>query len=469
MKKFLLFVSLLSFLFFSCNILTFEEDTGETKPGLSVSWFNGEYVVFLFSCEVVHYYAEEGVTLKSGSSQYSTDKNWIGNMLFIKPSDGWVKGRMYQSYISGTMYKPSGNTFPVYATSSFTYGDSSSVFCAVSLPPTETECDTDYSFSFAFNKEISKVSFEDSLSISPAAEYRVESSPDKKVFTVYPKNSWSVSTSYSWKITGLKSLDGWEMQYDLTGSFVTKNDYDYPVLEKICPVSDLSDSSIWFEDKVLDGNMSGEMPLGFIFSKSMKFESVKKAVTITPSIDGYFLQADSDGKRFLFVPEKYWKLKKKYIVKVSADAKDKSDLSLFTEFSDSFTSCDEWLELEGLKFDTEEISDWKSSPISHQVSDETISIMLTFSNPFSEDKLYSATNAVSLSLLFPLSSTSPVKTEVLWNEARNVMTVTYKNLTVKTADVPTYYQLKLSGGESGLNTGTGLYLKEDICINIQPE
>ncbi len=457
---------LLPFLLLSCNILTFEEDSGESKPDLSVSWFNGDYVVFLFSCEVLHYYAEECVILKSGTSQFSTDKSWIGNMLLVKPRDGWIKGRMYYSCISGTMFKPSGNSFPVYAASSFTYGDPSSVFYPVSLPPSVSDCGRDYSFSFAFNKEISKVTFTDSFSISPAVEYRIDSDSTRKIFTVHPKKTWAASTFYSWKIESLKSLDNHELQDVLSGNFETRSDYDYPVLTKICPVSDSSDSSIWFEDKSLDGNLSGKMPLGFIFSKPMKFESVKNAVSITPSIDGYFLQSGEDGKRFLFVPEKYWK---KYVVKVSTEAEDDNDLSLFSDFVDSFTSCDEYLELESVKFDTSEITDWRTSTVIHPVSDDSISIMLCFSRPIAEENLYSVANSISLSLLFPMTSKSPVRTEILWNSSRDTVTLTYKNLSVKSAEQTTYYTLKIVGGEGGINTGDGIYLKEDICISIQPE
>ena len=470
MRKIALFLFPFFLLFYSCSIITFDDDDAESMPGMSVSWFDGEYVCFLFSCEVMHYYAEESVTLKSGISQFSTEKTWLGNILLIKPVEGWKKGCVYQAVLSGTMYRPSGNVFPVYASANFTYGNTSDAFHPLSLPESQKDCGTDFSFTFAFNKEISRVSFEESFSISPSCEYRIETDSTRKVFTVYPKSKWAVSTFYTWKIKALNSLDNWELQDVLSGSFETMHDYDYPVLTKICAVSDLSENAIWFEDGNLDGCVSGKMPLGFIFSKPMSFESVKGAVSISPQIDGYFLQADSDGKKFLFVPEKFYKLKKKYVVKVSTDAKDMNDLRLFRDFSESFTSADDYLELVSLKLDTEDVADLGVSSVSHHLPQSgSMTVMLEFSRPFDEENLYSVAKAVSLSLLFPMSSKTPVQTEILWNVNRDVITLTYTNLSVKTSDQTTYYALKIKGGESGVNTGTGLYLKEDICVNIQPE
>ncbi len=454
----------------SCNVISFDDDDVISEPDESAAWFDGETVNFKFSCAVQHYYAEESVMLKSGNSQYSLSKSWKNERtLAIKPEEGWVKGRIYQASLNGTMYKNSGAIFSAYTVTTFRYGDKNCTFNVIDMPKSELDCATDYSFSFEFNKKISKLVFEECFSISPSVEYKIDVDDSKQKVTVSPKNKWATNTLYSWEIRSLKSIDNWELQQNLTNTFQTAIDYESPVLEKICPVTDASESAIWFEEKNLNELLSGKMPIGFVFSKTMDFTSVKNSISFSPSINGYFLQADKEGKRFLYVPEDFYALGKKYVVTVSNTARDTNNLRLYREVKESFTSTDKYLELKSVRFDATDVENWTVSPVVHKISNNSIYIMLTFSESIEEYKLASVSGSISLSLLFPMSSKSPVKTEVSWNKDRNVLTLGYSNLTVKSSDQTTYYRLKLLGGKSGINTGTGIYLREDICINIQPE
>ena len=462
------FLLVVSLLFFSCNFISFDNDEVFCIPGDSVSWYEGDYVVFKFSCEVEHYYAEESVVLKSGTSQYVTEKTWNGNELWVRPEEGWKKGRIYSVAMNGTQYKKGGAVFTAYVVSTFTYGNKEDLFKVIEYPECKKECDQNYLFVIKINKPVSKINFEESFSITPSVGFKIETDETKSEFTIRPENNWDYNTLYSWKIEKLVSIDEWELQQNITGTFETLQDLELPVLETICPVTGIEENSLWLENKKLDGNISSKMPVGFIFSKPMQYESVRNSISFTPDISGYLIQSDDEGKKFIYVPEKYYEVKKTYSLTVSTAAKDKTNKTLYKEHIETFLSSDNYLEIQSFKLDDELIADWKKSPVIHEIVDDKVSISISFSKSISEDNLNEVIDKVSFSLLFPLSSNAPVKTEVSWNDNKDTVNLTYSNLSKMTSDQITYYRLKIAGGINGINTGNGQYLEDEVCINIQP-
>ena len=87
----------------SCAVISFEHDKVYCNPGSDISWFDGESVNFIFSSEVIHYYAEQAVTIKNGNTQISADYEWNGKNLKVKPKEGWISGRIYQIKIEGSV------------------------------------------------------------------------------------------------------------------------------------------------------------------------------------------------------------------------------------------------------------------------------------------------------------------------------------------------------------------------------
>ena len=96
-----------------------------------------------------------------------------------------------------------------------------------------------------------------------------------------------------------------------------------------------------------------------------------------------------------------------------------------------------------------------------------MTVYIVFSKSIEYDRVLDVENLITLSLLFPLTSTSPVKTAVVWNKERDMISLTWKNMTASTDEIGSFYVLKIIGGKNGINTGTGNYLKENICVYLK--
>ena len=121
--------------------------------------------------------------------------------------------------------------------------------------------------------------------------------------------------------------------------------------------------------------------------------------------------------------------------------------------------------------DADAVSDFSGGCIEHVFyknadGDGELTAHILFSHALADDFLTAAANTVTASLLFPFTSSSPVKTAVFWNEDRTRLTVTWTRFTVSTSDVLSYYRLKIAGGPSGITDGRGGYMEKDICINL---
>lgn len=201
----------------------------------------------------------------------------------------------------------------------------------------------------------------------------------------------------------------------------------------------------------------------------MDFSSVKSNISFSPSINGYFYPVENDKKRYLFVPLDYYEIETKYLISVSSDIKDISGNSLFEDIKKEFYSGDDFLTLSSLKIaNNEYIEIPKEITVETTTLEEmeTLSVVFTFSKPIEIKSRYSVVNNISLSLNFPMTSKAPVLLSTKWDMSNTILTITWGNLTKSTSENNTYYDLKLNGGKSGISTGDGIHMKENLCIHV---
>ena len=458
-------------LFFSCNVISFDEYEVDCSQSPAEKYFNGEHIGFSFNCDVVRHYAEQAVTIQSGTHRYEAEYAWSGRSLYVKPSGGWIRGKPYQVSIDGLMRTENNASFHVYTICTFIYGSEAECFYARALPETQVDADLQKKLVFTFNKKIEAARFEKAFSIFPSAEYSIELSDDERTLTVSPAPKWKPNTTYAWTVKQLLSSDGWEIQETLSNTFSTNEDAENPALVSLCPVPDTSSDAEWLTDIALDKHISGKQPIGFVFSKPMDFDSLKDAVSISPSLLGYMIPSGDSRTRFLFVPEEYYKIAAEYTLGIAASAAGENGIPLFEKIVSRFYAADTWLSVVGLSLDADEVSDLSASCIEHALHKNAdgnyeLTARIVFSHAIADDALTAAANAVTASLLFPLTSASPVKTGVFWNEEKTRLTVTWTRFTVSTDDVRSYYRLKIAGGPAGISDGHGSYMEKDLCITI---
>ena len=458
-------------LFFSCNVISFDEYEVVCSQSPAERYFDGAHIGFSFNCDVARYYAEQAVTIKSGTHQYEVEYAWNGRSLYVKPSGGWVPGKPYQVSIDGLMHTQNDATFYAYTICTFIYGSEGERFYALTLPEKYIDADVRQKLVFSFNKKLEAARFEKAFSIFPSADYSIALSDDKRTITVSPSPKWKLNTTYVWTVQPFLSSDGAEMQDVLSNTFSTREDAESPALVSLCPVTDTSPDALWFTDIALDKHISGKQPIGFVFSKPMDFDSVKDAVSISPSLSGYMVPYGDEHTRFLFVPEEYYKVAAEYTLAVSTTAADENGTPLFEKIVKRFYAADAWLSVAGLSLDADVVPDWSAPYIEHSLHKDAdgnyeLTARILFSHEIADGALTAAANAVTASLLFPLTSASPVKTGVFWNEEKTRLTVTWTRFTVSTDDVRSYYRLKIAGGPAGINDGRGSYMEKDLCITV---
>ena len=257
-------------IFFSCNAISFDEYEVVCSQSPAEEYFTGEHIGFSFNCDVVRHYAEQAVTIKSGTHQYEAEYAWAGRSLYVKPSGGWVYGKPYQVSIDGLMHTENSAAFHAYTICTFIYGSEGERFYALALPEKRIGTDPQQKLVFAFNKKIEAARFEKAFSIFPSAEYSIALSDDERTITVSPSPKWKLNTTYAWTVQRLSSSDGWEMQDVLSNTFSTREDAENPALVSLCPVSDTSPDAHWFTDIPLDKNIFGKQPIGFDFALAVR-------------------------------------------------------------------------------------------------------------------------------------------------------------------------------------------------------
>lgn len=455
------------FILFSCDIVTFDKDSVSSNPGSEVAWYEGNTVDFTFSCDVIKYYAEQAVYIKSGTVLYENKYNWNGKTLSVAPKEGWEKGRTYKVYIDGTMYNKNGSTFEVYDCSDFIYGKADERFTLLTYSPINEQCSAlDLQINLTFNKSVNRTDFDKAFSISPGIQFKTVVSEDNTSYTIMPAGKWNLNTLYEWKIKDIKSSDGWILPDEIKGSFQTENDMELPCLDYICPVTDDS-KQMWLTNFELDKHITGKQAIGIAFTKEMDFSSVKNNISFSPMIDGYFMQDENDGKKFIFVPETFYTIDETYYITIAQGIEDTKGLKTADKTCISFIPLTHFMEISSVSINGEIIRE--QDIITKKLPEDEMTIQITFSTAMSKENLSKFSGQVYLNLLFPLTSETPVKTFTVWNKECTILTITWSNITVSANEYISYYQLKIPGGKSGITGSNGTYLKEDFTMVIVPK
>lgn len=476
MKKLFLLLPFL-FAFISCDLVTDKEYFVSVNPNHSFSWFNGSAVCYNFNCDIIQYYVENSVQLKKNGLICEIEFEWLSSSFVkIRPKEDWFNGALYQCELKGILYEKSGVEFSVNDTCTFYYGNASESFYLTQAPFDEKEFDLTKSIVFKFNHKIYKTKFLESLSISTSTSYKVETNDDNTEFTIIPDESWHANEIINWSFNDLISADNYILSGKNYGRIQCISDIEKPKVLTVCAVSSKDADAFWDTENSLNNNISGKMPIGLIFSKSMNLKSLKSGFSIVPNIPGNVSCVSDDCTKFLFIPEENYAIDTEYLLNISSDVEDSSGIKLSENYKEIFTSSETYLSISSLQFESEPELSFPGDTIPdcmtvNMAEDLTgvkeMTVYIIFSKPIESDRVLDVENLITLSLVFPLTSTSPVKTAVVWNKERDMISLTWKNMTASTAEVGSFYVLKIIGGKNGINTGTGNYLKENMCVYLK--
>ncbi|MDR2803789.1 MAG: Ig-like domain-containing protein [Treponema sp.] len=441
-----------------CGIVTWEYLDVVCNVAPYQDYLSEDYLQLNFSIAPNEQSAEKLIQLTSGSGIIKCETRWEGNNMFIRPLTLWQKGASYTFTMTGSLRMEDGRYYNTGIDRSFHYGEKDGTFYLLS----GTFADNVLNFIFA--KPPAITSFNENFSISPYLETDVIFSDDGKTVAVKPKSGWDINTIYTWTIKNMCSRDDYIMEQAYSGTFRGLFDGKLPELLEICPVTYENNGALWHNNKPLDGQLLEKQPIGFIFSKPMEEASVKSGISFYPNINGYILKEDEN--RYIFMPEETYQLKKQYRIQVARTISDVSGLKLFEDRSYFFTAMNDYIKISAVKFDdkTDAMPAGKTISEYDIASTGDLRVTIDFSLIIPEEHRSKAVDAVSLDVLFPLSTANPSLVSIEWSDGGFKLIMTWEGLQASTMGVEQFYSLTISGGRNSVINSRGEYLEEDVCV-----
>ncbi|MDR0443084.1 MAG: Ig-like domain-containing protein [Treponema sp.] len=443
----------------SCNLLTWEYIDISCTVEQNQDYCLDEYVGIIFSIEPDKAEIERKIGFLAGNSTVPVKGHWTDKTYFIKPETSWQKGELYSINLEGSFTMADGRSYTIYLYRKFIHGKKNKDF--------ELQAHNfagDY-LELVFNKPVQITSFNDNFTLTPSIDRNVNFLDGNKRVRITPGNKWSVNAIYAWSVRKLISHDGYLMQKNHSGTFVYGVDTVLPLLEQICPVTYDAGNSIWHTAQNLDGNLMEKQAIGFIFSKDMDEGSIKSGITFNPNINGYFIKETE--RKFIFVPEAYYQLKRNYRLTISNSIVDSSGLSLYEGKTEYFTTINDYITVDSVIFDNTNSMLTDGTMNDYALQSGVLWVDIYFSTSIPETYRKKAVDSVSMSVLFPDSASPASLLSARWTEPGFILTLTYDGFTKSTTAITNYYLLKILGGTNGIKNEAEEYMQEDVCVNFK--
>lgn len=344
LNKIILFLYIITLT--SCNLICFEDEKITCSLQENQDSFNEEYILFYFSSSCSHIEAEDNISLLENSKSVNIDFKWNNNTLKVKPQNDWKNGCIYQLIFDGNLLINSQN-IQVYIKRNFYFGKKT-------LIPIIIESTIEYPkelnapIKIDFSKKMDRESFYDNIDCYPTINFKISFINDDKTLIITPKENWKANEFYKLSFANLHSTDFYYLE-NKEISFRVLKDIEIPQLIDTCRVTKI-DNDFYFENLGNDfSKIKKDDSIAFIFSKKMNFESVKNGFSISPHIEGNIIDYNSDGKTFIFIPEKNYQANIKYEISLSKKIKDINDIELFDVYNFIFTPKLNFLKIDDIK------------------------------------------------------------------------------------------------------------------------
>lgn len=460
-----LLVLFFSVLFFSCSIVSFEKLQITCNIPEELNYFSEENILLTFSIKPELKNIENNLNLSVNNSTIECECVWENNTCKIQPKTGWKYGAVYDFKISNSLYMEDGRQYNVDIRRIFYYGDVSSYLqlekCSIENNAVITKNET---LEFSFNNSVDIISFINNFLISPNVTYLLDFADKNKKVIITPVEGWKTNERYTWSLSDIESRDGYPLLKSYSESFYAPQDTVKPEIKAIYPVSKVNETFNWLTNKTVD-DMNYDNYLGMEFSEPVDFDSLKNALTITPNIDGYIIQADEDGTKFIYCLENsYWNAEKEYEITIAKSVKDKNDISLYGDYVFYFKPVNTLFQIKKIIIGGVELTQFDEIPVDVQVDEVApVTVTIEFSKAVSDAYRNKAKTIISLNSYFPSTAISPSVISESWITS-STFEIIYKGFSSSTNDVKNYYLLNISGGENTVLDEFGNFLEESVCV-----
>jgi hypothetical protein len=438
-----------------------------------------------FTMAVVKQEAETAFAIRDQyDKSISGDISWEGNTLVFHPLTELLPGRRYTISVRGNIGISDGRYFdldkimPFYAESK----DGPAVLYKYQ-PVAGARIGSADTLSFTFNRAINEDSFLENFSLSPETEFTHQLSADSLTITIIPKTFWDNLELYSWKLKnnytdslGLVLTTGYD------GSFIVIEDTDPPELAGLAAVFNINiGAPTPFEQRIqgpcgpLDNMVEYNDGILFTFSEAVIFDLMNSPVSFSPAISGTWYGIDTAN--FLFVPVYGWTMAREYTITVNDELTDIYNNIFYLDEQIAFTPNIPILEVTAIHIGTLDLN-----PMDYACDNPfDLSLVESVTEPgeyyqnfefiFSEsfdtpEERAAVVDMLKFARLFGVSEDSEyIGIELIeWDALNMAVTITWTGMKGTPANEQIYYELRVSGNDSGLRTADGSFLNEGINL-----
>jgi hypothetical protein len=202
------------------------------------------------------------------------------------------------------------------------------------------------------------------------------------------------------------------------------------------------------------------------FNKSMD-ESALRCLRFEPALSGRAELLSEKSIVYIFTkdPEPLTS----YTLIISGDAKDSEGLKIGADFRINFTPDIPLLNILSFNIEGRIITeDLLNDPVIVQPDPAlgTFSCTIRFSLPFGHEEKQNAALKIPLTPFFP-GTLAPVALQSVQWLSDDRLRMTWEGLTAGNNSETHYYKLTIPGGRGGISSGTGIYMRGDICLFLE--
>jgi hypothetical protein len=427
----------------------------------------------LFSSVPDRLEVERAFLIKSPTGVVEGDISWNGPGFTWKPVLPWDPGIRYRLILKGTIQILDGREARPEIDIPFFALRSSSQPCLLSFFPAQgasiaVSRDPVSILTLEFSEAMDVKETEAAFKLKPVEDYDFSWNPERTSFSITPTDQLNGCSVYQWSIgTGARAVDGTPLGRSESGTFITDQDCIPPRVERVYPVVRSGDT--WVAAAADITELDAGHSLAVLFSEQVEPESAVGGIRIEPGQAGR--AAAVSPRLVVYTPERDWLPEQALTLVVSANVKDASGLGSSEEFRIRFTPIVPFLTIHsassGIDESTGELSgsavlaaDLGNTP------DGVCSLTLVFSAPFDAAGKTAASDRITLSTFFPSWLPVPALRDLCWLSADTVV-LTWEGLRPNDAGKTNYYRLFIPGGQGGILSSEGLWLKNDGVLYLE--
>lgn len=465
MLKFYKTIFLFSSLFFSCNIINFEEVNLSSNLDSNNLYFNSDFIEINFSIKPNYDSIEKLLILKKDDSRIDLTYSWNEKKLLILPKDNWTKNSYYDLSLTGTILTDDNRNYEVKFKRSFYYGNPNDIFSidTIILPTTNDKENKDIILNF--NREINIFEFEKKFTIKPFTQITKEYFNNNMSVKISAQDNWQTNTLFEWELEQFNSVDKVILNKEYNGKFIGIQDLEIPKLIdiKAAKINDIITTQYELSD-INDIKINNA--LAFIFNKEIDLSTFENSFSLEPKTQGHYFK---DNNIIFFVPSENFRINTEYLVCIKETTKDLNSLSIYDDIFFTFTPTNDYLKIKNIKINKSEnlklFTSLNTIDKAEQINISSIGklfVQVNFGKNIKQSCFQTIEKVISLESFFPTTLSYPKLEKVQWDSDSEVI-LQFSNLQSSEQE-ECFYKLKVNAIGEEFCSIDDEYLKESQCI-----